>query len=234
MKVPKQEVIIMSVGGSLIIPDGGIDINFLRKLNLFIRNEVKKGKRFFLVAGGGNIMRHYRDAAQAVINDISNDDLDWLAIHNTRVNGHLLRTIFHDLAHPRIIENYDHKLKNWIEPVVIGAGWKPGWSTDYDAVILARDYKVKLIINLSNIDCVYDRDPNKYKNVKILQEITWTEMEKIVGNKWIPGLNMPFDPIATRLAKKLRLTVVIANGKKFANLNKIINGESFQGTVIKP
>lgn len=234
MKIPKQKIIIISVGGSLIIPKGGIDINFLRKLNVFIRTEVKNGKKFFLVAGGGGIMRHYRDAAKSVIKDISNEDLDWLAIHNTRVNAHLLRTIFHDLAHPRIIENYDHKLENWTEPVVIGAGWKPGWSTDYDAVILARDYKVKLIINLSNIDYVYDKDPNKYKNAKKLQEITWTEMEKIVGNKWTPGLNMPFDPIATRLAKKLGLTVVIAHGKKFDNLNLIISGESFKGTVIRP
>lgn len=234
MKVSKQKVIIMSIGGSLIIPNGGIDVDFLKKLNNFVRKEIKKGKRFFLVAGGGNIMRHYRDAAKAVIKDVSNNDLDWLAIHNTRVNGHLLRTIFHDLAHPRIIENYDRKLKNWAEPIVIGAGWKPGWSTDYDAVILARDYKGKLIINLSNIDYVYNKDPNKYKNAKKLKEITWEEMEKIVGNKWTPGLNMPFDPIATKLAKKLGLTVVIVNGKKFDNLTRFINRESFQGTVIKP
>lgn len=77
-----------------------------------------------------------------------------MAIHNTRVNGHLFRTIFHDLAHLRIIENYDYKLKNLIEPVIIGVGWKPGWLTDYDTVILARDYKGKVIINLSDIDYV--------------------------------------------------------------------------------
>jgi len=230
----KQKIIIISVGGSLIIPNGGIDTKFLAKFNSFIRKEVKKGKRFLLVVGGGNIMRHYRDAATTVIKDVTNEDLDWLAIHVTRTNAHLLRTIFHDIAHPRIIENYEHKLKNWTEPIAIGAGWKPGWSTDYDAVILARDYGVKFIINLSNIDWVYDKDPNKYKDAKKIEEITWAEMEKIVGNKWKPGLNSPFDPLATKLAKKLKLVVAVANGKNFNNINEIINGGKFKGTVIVP
>jgi len=179
-------------------------------------------------------MRHYRDAAIDIIKNVSNDDLDWLAIHITRVNAHLLRTIFHDIAHPRIIENYDRKLENWIEPVVIGAGWKPGWSTDYDAVILARDYGAELIINLSNIDMVYNKDPKKYPSAAPIEQITWSQFEKLVDYKWTPGLNTPFDPIATRLAKKLRLTVAIANGNNLDNLNRIINGKTFKGTVISP
>lgn len=228
----QESPIVISVGGSLIIPNGGINRDFLAKFNTFIRTEVKKGKRFFLVVGGGSIMRHYRDAATSVISDVSNDDLDWLAIHITRVNAHLLRTIFYDIAHPRIIENYDHKLENWKQPLAIGAGWKPGWSTDYDAVILARDYGASMIINMSNIDWVYDKDPTQFKEAKPLKKITWEEMEKLVGDKWTPGLNTPFDPIATKLAKKLRLTVVIANGNDLMNIQKIINKESFRGTVI--
>ncbi len=144
-----------------------------------------------------------------------------------------MRTIFYDIAHPRIIENYEHRLNHWTEPIVIGAGWKPGWSTDYDAVVLARDYGIKLIINLSNIDYVYNKDPNKNKNAKKLEKITWSEMEKIAGDTWTPGLNMPFDPIATKLAKKLNLTVSIANGKDFDNLDRIIEGKTFKGTVIQ-
>lgn len=234
MRIQEENVIILSVGGSLVYPNGGLDINFLKKFNAFIRAEVKKGKKFFLVVGGGNIMRQYRDAANAVIDHVTHEDLDWLAIHITRVNAHLLRTIFYDLAHPRIIENYEHKLENWTEPVVIGAGWKPGWSTDYDAVILARDYGAKLITNLSNIDWVYDKDPNKFKDAKKIEEITWDDMKKIVGSEWKPGLNMPFDPIATQLAAELKLTVIVANGNNFENLDKIVNGKEFIGTVIKP
>lgn len=229
----KEPPIIISVGGALIAPDG-INHDFLRKLNLFIRDQVKKGRRFFLTAGGGRTARHYRDAGQAVVGDMDREDLDWLGIHATRLNGHLLRTIFQDIAHPRIIENYDKKLVGWKEPVVIGAGWKPGFSTDYDAVMLAKDYKANLIINLSNIDWVYDKDPNKFKDAKPIEKMTWQEAEELVGDKWIPGMNSPFDPVATQLAKQLGLTVIVANGKDFDNLQHIVEGDAFKGTVIMP
>jgi len=224
--------IVISVGGSLIVPNGGIDTDFLIKLNKLIREEVVKGKRFLLVAGGGKLCRHYQEAGKAVIGNLNSQDLDWLGIHATHLNGHLLRTIFQDIANPRVIQHYDRKLKNWTEPIAIGAGWKPGWTTDYDAVQLAKDFGGKLIINMSNIDFVYDRDPAKFKDAKPLEKISWEEMEKLVGGKHSSGINAPFDPIATKMARKLKLTVVIANGNDMQNIQKIINKESFKGTVI--
>jgi uridylate kinase len=230
----KDPPIILSVGGSLIVPGERVDSAFLTKLNEFIREKVKKGKRFFLVAGGGKTARYYRDAGQEVVGGMTSEDLDWLGIHATRLNAHLLRTIFQDIAHPRIIENYDRKLINWKEPVVIGAGWKPGWSTDYDAVILARDYGANLILNLSNIDWVYDKDPRTHKDAKAIKRLTWEDMEGLVGTEWKPGINAPFDPVAAQLAKKLGLTVIVTNGLDFENMEKIIEGEAFKGTVIMP
>lgn len=228
------EIIVLSLGGSLVVPNGGIDANFLKKFNQFIRKQVKRGRRFLIVAGGGKIARHYRDAGKSVVGKITDEDLDWLAIYATRINAHLLRTIFQDIAHPRIIENYDKKLTNWEEPIAIGAGWKPGWSTDYDAVVLARDYRASVIINLSNIDWVYDKDPAKFKDAKPIKKTTWDYFETLVGNKWVPGINAPFDPVATQLAKKIGITVIIINGKNFKNLENILNGDDFKGTVITP
>lgn len=229
----KKSPVVISVGGSLIVPEG-IDSEFLKGLNAFVRREVSFGKRFFLIAGGGRTARTYRDAGKSVVGEMTEEDLDWLGIHATRMNAHLLRTIFKDIAHPRIIENYDKKLWHWSEPVVIAAGWKPGWSTDYCAVVVARDYGGKLIVNLSNIDWVYDKDPRKFKDAKIIKKMTWTDLEKLVGDKWIPGMNAPFDPIATQLAKSLNLRVVVASGGDFDNLDKIVNGkDNFKGTIIE-
>src|SRR3972149_9072538 len=181
----KEAPIVISVGGSLIVPNGGINTKFLSQLNSFVRKHVKKGKRFFLVAGGGATARRYIEGGSTVIGNLTEEDLYWLVIHSTRLNAHLLRTIFMDIAHPRTIENYRRKLINWREPVVIGAGWKPGWSTDYDAVILARDYNARLILNLSDIDWVYDKDPNKYKDAKPIKRMTWTQMQDLIGTKWV-------------------------------------------------
>src|SRR3989344_2590224 len=168
-----QETIILSVGGSLIVPNGGLDISFLSKFNQFIRKHVKKNRKFFIVCGGGRTSRQYRDAGAAVIGKITNEDLDWLGIQDTRLNAHLLRTIFSDFSHPLFFAKYDKKLISWKEAVVIGAGWKPGWSTDYDAVVLARDYRASLVINLSNIEWVYDKDPKKFKDAKPIKKTTW-------------------------------------------------------------
>jgi len=230
----QEPPIVISIGGSLLVTKEGIDTQFLLHLNDFIRKYVKRGKRFFLVAGGGVTARRYRDAGRAVIGSMSDEDLDWIGIHATRLNAHLMRTIFEDIAHPRIIENYDRKLQNWKEPIVIGAGWKPGWSTDYDAVVLARDYGANLIINLSNIDWVYDKDPRTNADAQAIEKLTWGELERIVGTTWEPGINAPFDPIAAQLARKIQLTVIVANGDNFRNLERIIEGDAFKGTVIMP
>lgn len=230
----KEPPIVLSVGGSLLSTKDGINTEFLTQLNEFIRKYVKRGKRFFLVAGGGVTAREYRDAGKTVIGTMSDADLDWIGIHATRLNAHLIRTIFEDIAHPRIIENYDKKLINWREPIVIGAGWKPGWSTDYCAVMLAKDYGANVIVNMSNIDWVYDKDPRLDKNAKPIEKITWEELEKIVGTEWSPGINAPFDPIATQLGRKLGLTVIVANGENFKNMENIIEGDTFKGTVVLP
>lgn len=228
----QESPIVISVGGSLIVPNGGINIDFLIKFNKLIREEIAKGKRFLLIAGGGKLARQYQEAGAAVIGKLTKEDLDWLGIHATHLNGHLLRTIFQDISNPRVIQHYDRKLENWTEPIAIGAGWMPGCSTDYDAIILAKDHGAKLIINMSNIDYVFDRDPAKFSDAKPLKKITWDAMKQLVGDKWTPGHNSPFDPIATKLASKLNLTVVITNGKDMENIKKIIDGKEFKGTVI--
>lgn len=230
-----KEKIVMSIGGSLIIPGGGIDTDFLINLNKFIRDQLAKNKnrQFFLVVGGGHIARQYRDAGEVVIkHSLTTDDLDWLGVHATRLNAQLLRTIFRDIAHPYLIKHYEI-IRKVTEPVVVAAGWKPGWSTDYDAVLLCEDYRVSEVINLSNIKKVYDKDPKKYKNAKPIDDISWKDFRKLIGDKWIPGLHAPFDPVAAQKAEKIGVKVVVLSGHDFKNLENYFNGDVFEGTVIK-
>lgn len=227
------EKIVMSIGGSLIVPNGGIDTDFLKKLNNFIRKQLIQDKQFFLVAGGGRTAKHYIEAGQEVVgHKLSPDDLDWLGVHASRMNAHLLRTIFRDIAHPYIIKHYDI-IRKVTETVVVAAGWKPGWSTDYCSVLLAGDYNVQKIINLSNIDQVYNKDPKANPDAKPIEKISWADFRKIVGDTWTPRMNAPFDPIASKKAQELEVKVVVLNGKNFENLEKYFAGEEFVGTTIE-
>ena len=115
--------------------------------------------------------------------------------------------------------------------VLVAGGWKPGFSTDYDSVIVAKKVKADAIINITNVDYVYNKNP-KLKGAKPIKETTWKALRKIVGNKWSPGLNMPFDPIASREAEKSKLKVIVT-GKSISNLRRILENKTFKGTLIK-
>lgn len=227
------EKIVISVGGSLIVPNGGIDSKFLQNLSKFIREQLAKNKnrQFFLITGGGMTTRHYQAAARDVLgHQLSSDDLDWIGIHATRLNAHLLRTIFRDKAHSAIIDDYSF-IRKPDEPVVIGAGWKPGWSTDFYAVCVCEDYGAKTIINLSNLQKICDKDPKKFKDAKEIDKISWKEFRKLVGDKWTPGMHAPFDPIASKKAEELGVKVIFM-GSDFENLKKYFKGDPFVGTII--
>jgi len=221
--------IIISLGGSLIVPEE-IDIEFLKKFKQLILKHVKKGKRFAIITGGGKICRKYQKAA-ADISDLNSWDSDYLGIHVTRLNAHLMRTIFKKYSHPQVIKNPRKKI-NFTKKILIGAGWKPGCSTDYDAVLLAEKLKANIIINLTNVEYVYDRDPKYHKNATKIEKISWRDFRKIVGNKWNPGLNAPFDPVASKKAQELKLKVIIT-ASSLKNLDNIFNGKRFKGTVIE-
>lgn len=231
-----NETVVLSLGGSLIVPTGGIDIQFLKTFEDFVRHQIAENKRrFFIVCGGGATARNYIDAGTQIVgHGLSDEDKDWLGIHSTRLNAHLVRTIFRDMAYPRIFKHYDREYDIHDEPIIVCSGWKPGWSTDYCAVLVAEKYRAKTIINMSNIDMVYDKDPRKFPDAKPLEKTTWNHLEKLVGNKWVPGLNAPFDPIATQTAKKLGLTLIILNGKNIYNLSRALSGKHFIGSVITP
>ncbi|MCL4360525.1 UMP kinase [Patescibacteria group bacterium] len=229
-----KDTFVLSLGGSLVVPDGGIDTRFLIDFNRFIRTQVSSQKRrFFIVVGGGATTRHYQSAAQTVRGEkIVDEDLDWLGLHATRLNAQLIRTIFRDIADHRVIKHYEIILKI-DKPVAIAAGWKPGWSTDYCAVTLCQDYGMRQVVNLTNVDQVYDKDPKKYSDAKPLTEVSWKKYRAITGNTWTPGMNLPFDPIASKLADELGVTVKIMNGQDLDNVGRALDGKSFKGTTIK-
>jgi len=229
--MPTNETIVMSVGGSLIVPDQ-IDTEFLSKLKTFIDAETANGRRFIIIAGGGKTARRYQDAASDVTK-LENDDLDWMGIHATRLNGHLLRTIFRDTAHATMITNPDDILdvpKN--AQVVIASGYRPGASTDLRAVQIAQLVGAKKVINLSNIDYVYTADPRTDESAEKIETISWADFRKIIPDKWDPGLSSPFDPVAAKAADEQGIEVAIINGNLDTALEDYINDKEFIGTRI--
>lgn len=224
-----EETIIISLGGSLIVPEN-IDIDFLKDFRDLILSQVEKGKKFVIITGGGKICRKYQDVAKQ-LSAPSDEDLDWIGIASLRLNAQLMRVIFRKYTHPKIIKDLSQHFELDL-PIVVGAAYEPGHSSDYDAVLAAKTVGAKRVINLSNMDYVYDSDPKINLNAKKIEQISWAEYRKLIPSEWNPGLNSPFDPTASEMAEKEGMEVVIMNGKPIDNLAKCLSGEKFMGTII--
>lgn len=226
------ETIVMSVGGSLIVPDQ-IDTTFLKTLKDLVTHEAtQSGRRFIIIAGGGKTARRYQDAAGEVT-DLTRDDLDWLGIHSTHLNGHLLRTIFRDIAYHIMIKNPDEVLDVPEQyRVIIAAGYRPGCSTDLRAVQIAEKIGAKTVINLSNTDYVYTDNPHTNPDAQKIEDITWADFRKLIPEDWAPGLSAPFDPVAAKVAERDNIEVAQLNGLKLSCLEDYLAGRPFIGTRI--
>jgi uridylate kinase len=225
----KDEIIVISLGGSLIIPDQ-IDLHFLKNFRELILEKVREGKKFVIITGGGKLCRRYQEAAKEITNP-SGDDLDWIGIASLKLNAELMRVIFDESASDKIILNPSESF-SFEKPIVIGAAYRPGGSTDWDSVLIAKTIKAKKIINLSNVDYVYDSDPKVNPKAKRFEKISWAEYRKLIPESWDPGFSSPFDPTASKLAEELGIEVVIMKGEPLSNLEKYLKEEKFKGTTI--
>ena len=96
-----------------------------------------------------------------------------------------------------------------------------------------KSFGAKKVINLSNIDHVYDSDPRVNPSAKQIEKISWADYRKLIPAEWSPGLSTPFDPTASEMAEKEGIEVAIMNGKPIDNLTKYLAGQEFSGTIIK-
>lgn len=223
------KIIILSLGGSLICPND-FDFDFLKKFRQVIEKYIKKNHKFVIICGGGKLARTFQETASKSYK-LSNEELDWLGIRATKINAYLVKSIFGNDAEDFIVSNPTQKL-NLKKNIIIASGWKPGWSTDYDAVLLAKNLGVWEIINMSNVNYVYDKDPGKHKDAKKIEKTNWQDYSKLISNKWKAGMNAPFDPVAAKEAKKSGIRVNII-GRDLKNLENLLDGRKFKGTVIE-
>jgi uridylate kinase len=244
------KTVVIALGGSIVHPDA-IDTKFLKDFKKFLAPFVrsrggKGGTKFVLVVGGGKLARRFQEAAHDV-SKLTDEDKDWIGIHATRLNGHLLRTIFRDVADPVMIDAR-HRVVAPKYPVTIAAGWRPGWSTDYVAMQLAADFGAGEAIIAGKPSHVYERDPAKKgagkkrgvhggraakkASPKKFDRISWGDYRKLIPRKWKPGLHAPVDPVGAALGERAGVRAIIVDGRNLKNFVALLNGNDFQGTII--
>lgn len=98
---------------------------------------------------------------------------------------------------------------------------------------MAQKHKAREIIIATNIDFVFDKDPRIFKDAKPVKTISFQDYQKIIPEKWTPGMNLPFDPIATRLAKKFKLKIKVLKTENLESFKNAIENKEFRGSTIE-
>ncbi|MBQ5365288.1 MAG: UMP kinase [Spirochaetales bacterium] len=231
-----MRISVLSVGGSIIAPDGVNSVflsGFLAKIKEYLSDNPED--KLIFVCGGGAPARVYQQAYRAVVTDPAEQDAnaqDWIGIKATHINAELVKAIFGKLCADPVVTNPTADDVSFTGRILVAGGWKPGFSTDTDAVYLAKRFGAQTIINLSNIAKVYSDDPRKNPDAKPIDSISWADFRKMVGDEWVPGKNAPFDPIASKLAQQAEIKVICADGRNTDNTVAILTDAPFVGTVI--
>lgn len=225
-------VTIISLGGSIVAPQTP-DTDFLRAFITVIDTYLAtpENNKAILIVGGGGPARTWQEAYRAVAAEPDHGDQDWIGIMATRLNAELVRGILGHRCQDPVVTDPGSDF-SFTGRVLVAAGWKPGFSTDFDAVLLAERFGARRVLNLSNIAKVYTADPRLDPGAQPLDNISWAEFRTMVGDTWSPGKNTPFDPIASKKAEALGLEVICAAGKDLPNLGNILADRPFIGTRI--
>jgi len=235
MENKNKDFIVIALGGSIVVSNK-VQIAYLRRFYDFISDQIEKGKKFIIIVGGGSTARKYQEAALHV-SELTDEDKDWLGIHSTRLNAHLLRTIFREFAYPKILTNHNKPITGRDldkYALFVASGSRPGWSTDYVAFRLAHRFKTREVIIATKVPYVYNKDVGKHEDAIPIENLSWEQYKKLLpSKKWIPGMKAPIDPVATEFASKHNLKCVLLRGTNVKNFKKYLNDDKFRGTIIK-
>ena len=223
-----MESIVIGLGGSVILSDD-ITITYFKDLTILLKDLSKKYK-IFLVIGGGKTARTYIKLGRDL--NLSEETLDQIGIEITRLNAKLIANII-DISNKYIPLTTD-EAKNIKKQVVVMGGTTPGHSTDMVGAELAEKIGASKYIIATNVDGVYDKDPNKFKDAMQLKEISIKQLIQKYGTKWdTAGQNIIIDGPALEIIDRANIPTFVLNGKKLEELKKAINNQTFNGTIIK-
>ncbi len=207
-------------------------VGVIKEIIAVIKHRYSKGDRLAVVVGGGKTARKYISMGESL--GLSNSLLDVLGIESSRINAMFLASALGDAGYLPIPRNIEEFLNAWSSgKVVVLGGIQPGQSTNAVAAVVAELVGADMLVNATVVDGVYDKDPSRYSNAKLLKEISIEDLEKFVRQEYLPGHYELLDPIALNVIKRSRINLVFTNAFKPTNILRVIEGDRNIGTWIK-
>ena len=184
-----------------------------------------------VVAGGGNIARHYINHARSSGADESS--LDELGIEISRLNAKLLIYALKHKAYPHppiTLQEIRHAVDSGL--IVIVGGLHPGQSTNGTAALIAEKIEATLFLNATDVDGVYDLDPNKYKKAKKFRRIELKTLRSmLIHEDSVAGGYDLMDILALKIIERSKIKTRILKAD-LKILEKAIKGGSVGTEII--
>jgi uridylate kinase len=225
--------VVLSVGGSSVIPEGKPDFAFLRGLAQLIK---RSRSSFGILTGGGPVARMYANAAREL--GASEYEADSIAITSTRQNAHLVIAALAGAGvdvHNRVLSDFEEaKIPAHETKAVVMGGTIPGITTDTDSVLLAEAIGAKRLVNISNVEAIYDSDPKINKNAKRYSKMTYDELISLAAasDRRMAGTNFVFDLLACKLIARSKIETHFVSARKMDGVENAVEGRKHGGTVV--
>lgn len=225
-----KEVVVLSLGGSMIVPEK-IDPVWIDKFKHLII-KLKNKYKFVIVCGGGFVAREYITILNAEHKSKKQQSLAGIAV--TRMNARIMMQIFSEYANKELPLEMKQVKSMLSKKDIVFCGalrYAPNQTSDSTAARLAV-YLDTRFINITNVDGLYTDNPLKNKNARFIEKISWNEFEKrALKIKYKPGQHFVLDQAAAKLIRKNKIVTYIV-GKNLRSLENLLKNKHFKGTTI--
>ncbi len=224
--------VVLSIGGSTINPEGKPSLKFLRSISKMIKESKCE---FGILTGGGSIARIYANAAREL--GANEYEADAIGITSTRQNAQLLVTALSGAG----VDVYRHVITDFEEAkgrknkVVVMGGTIPGITTDTDAVLLAEAMGATRLVNISNVEGIYDTNPKKNPKAKKFSRMSYNELIKLAAenDSRSAGTHFVFDMLACKLIARSKVETHFVSGDSMDDIKNAIEGKKHNGTIVR-
>lgn len=222
--------VVIKIGGSTLFQNGSLHFPTINKYVSVIKQLLKDNVKVSVVVGGGQPARDYITVAQKM--GLTMSYQDWLGIEAARQNARLLLGPFQG-AYPQPPTSYEELQRALrTNDLVFVGGLQPGQSTNAVAALTAENLGADYLFNCSNVDYVYDQDPNLHKDAKKLESITYSKFIEVISkNEQTPGAYALFDVVAAQIIQRSKIRLSFVNGSDPENILRVLKGEKL-GTMV--
>ena len=184
-----------------------------------------------VIAGGGKIARHYINLARYLGSDEAS--LDIMGIEVSRLNAKLLIVAIGEQAYSQVPKNLEEvTIAAESGKIVIVGGLHPGQSTNATSALIAEKVRASRFLNATDVDGIYDLDPNISRNAKLLNEITVSECMEILKNgSSMAGTYDLMDIVALKVIERSKIPTRVLRSD-ITNIKNAIIGTHHIGTEI--